>query len=344
MFKAELCSLCGDCLVNCRFIKYTRHEAIVERQTLMEGKRAPIVDNCVSCHACNATCPQGANPFDLISRLQGEFGVMEDVLKRVDLATAKTDKARPALLAGPRFDPVQTVLATCSYGEKHPRIFESLLYHGLRKLTGPAYSCVPREFFGDESGQKARVQGFVDSLAMHQAEEVICYHDSCYYMLTYRAPEYAITVPFRPVHLYEYLLRTLRMHRDRIRPLNMKIAYQEPCTSRGNASQNPPLDELLQIIGCLRVARRYDRDNSLCCGEIVELRGLTEKADEITKKQIDDSLEHGAQGLACLCGGCMNRFREQAAARGLQLYHVTELCHMAIGENPALLYPASASG
>ena len=73
MFHAERCKLCGECLVSCSFNEYTRERAIAERQALMDGKWTPLLRNCASCHACNERCPQGANPWDLIGRLQGLY-------------------------------------------------------------------------------------------------------------------------------------------------------------------------------------------------------------------------------------------------------------------------------
>ena len=74
MFKPELCTLCGDCLVDCMFNEYSREEAVAERRALMAGEWAPILHDCASCHACNEFCPQGANPWDLVSKLQSVYG------------------------------------------------------------------------------------------------------------------------------------------------------------------------------------------------------------------------------------------------------------------------------
>lgn len=36
----------------------------------------------------------------------------------------------------------------------------------------------------------------------------------------------------------------------------------------------------MAIIACQRVARRYDRKNALCCGDVFAFRGLTDRAKE----------------------------------------------------------------
>jgi len=331
MFKDELCTLCGDCLVNCMFNEYTREEAIAERQALMEGRWAPILLNCASCHTCNQGCPQEANPWDLVSKLQGVYGVMKDANILAEL-TQKVDEERPKLLASPPPDPAETVVATCTIGDATPQVFNSLLYADLPKLAGPAYNCSLLEFFGDEEGQRARAQGFVDAIARWQPKEVVFYHEGCYHLISCRVPEYGIKVPFRPVHLFEHLLGTLERNRDKIRPLNMRIAYQRPCTSRSTPWKEPFLDELLSLIGCERVPRRYDRENALCCGRIFALRGLADRAKEPALRNIEDSLEHNSDALVYLCPSCLKSYEDLCKERDLPVYHISELCQIALGE------------
>ena len=50
---------------------------MAERRTLMEGDWAPILHDCASCHACNEVLPEGANPGDLISKLQAMYGEVD---------------------------------------------------------------------------------------------------------------------------------------------------------------------------------------------------------------------------------------------------------------------------
>jgi len=338
MFKKELCNLCGVCLVKCPFNKYTKEEAIAERRALMEGKWAPILRDCAICHACNEICPQGANPYDLISKLQGELGeVRGPALFLFEEYAKMVDEKRPKVLAEPLPEPEESVLTTCVLGERNPEFFDSMLYENLPKLTGPAYyCCMALELIGNEEGERDRAQGLVDVIARYKPREVICFHDTCYHLLSARLPEYGIHAPFRPVHLFEYLLRTLQEHQDKIIPLNIKIAYQRPCTSRSTPWKEHFLDQLLNLIGCERVARRYDYKDALCCGRMFTLRGFEERGLEAATKNLDDSLEHGAQALVCLCNACILSYGKPCEERGFPLYHISELCQVALGEKQAL--------
>ena len=70
MWDASKCDLCGDCLVKCRYVDYDRDRAIGEIRLLMEGKPADILDSCITCNACFQYCPTGADPADLIYKMQ----------------------------------------------------------------------------------------------------------------------------------------------------------------------------------------------------------------------------------------------------------------------------------
>jgi len=54
-------------------------------------------------------------------------------------------------------------------------------------------------------------------------DEVIHFHDECYGAYTHLAPAFGIDVPFKSVHLFEYLIRRLDDLKDYITPLNQKI-------------------------------------------------------------------------------------------------------------------------
>ncbi len=63
MWEALKCDLCGDCLVKCQYVNYGREKAAAEIQLLMEGKRAEILEKCVTCCGCREFCPKGADPM-----------------------------------------------------------------------------------------------------------------------------------------------------------------------------------------------------------------------------------------------------------------------------------------
>jgi hypothetical protein len=47
---------------------------------------------------------------------------------------------------------------------------------------------------------------------------------------------------------------------------------------------------------------------------------------------VEDALEFGAEALLYLCPSCLKNYAKLAPDRGLPVYHVSELCQIALGE------------
>lgn len=73
MFKRARCDLCGDCLVECQWMDVGRDQAVEWMKAMIEGEHTPMLDQCITCYACNEICPQRANPFNLIAELQEKY-------------------------------------------------------------------------------------------------------------------------------------------------------------------------------------------------------------------------------------------------------------------------------
>ena len=172
----------------------------------------------------------------------------------------------------------------------------------------------------------------VDNLAATGAGEIVCFHEDCYALLAVKAPEYGISVPFRPVHLFEYLLSFLKENEGAVQKLNLRVAYQRPCASRYSGDKDPLLDEIFQRIGVTRVEREYDRRHALCCGSPLLARGDREGALQTGKRNLDDAVAHGAQFLAFLCPMCSQTLRFVCEPYGMARIAVSDLCRMALGE------------
>ncbi|MBN2159746.1 MAG: (Fe-S)-binding protein [Spirochaetes bacterium] len=60
------CVECGDCLVRCRYMSFTREEAKAEMGKVNRGEPSRALDGCMSCYACNAFCEKNAHPYERI--------------------------------------------------------------------------------------------------------------------------------------------------------------------------------------------------------------------------------------------------------------------------------------
>ena len=326
MFKADLCDLCGDCLVKCQWIKADKAQAVEWMKSMMTGQRTPVLHQCITCYACNEICPQKANPFDLIARLQEKYDVFASQgIANIEEANYAFTKI---LTKSPR---AERVMTTCLFEKTHAGFIQGELYD-LPRVGGKPYFCwLLFSHWGVESIQRKHAQEMVDRLALTGAKEIVCFHDDCYAMLTTLAPEYGIKVPFRPVHLSEYLVMYLRQNRHRIKPLNIDIAYQRPCASRHTPEKEHFVDDLFELAGVRRVPRTYDRESAMCCASIKLLLGNGEPQPD-QEKNVIDAKQSGAQAMVCLCPMCLDSLADAAGAHQLPVIFLGDIARMAIGE------------
>jgi Fe-S oxidoreductase len=334
MWDAAKCNMCGECLVRCLYVDYDKGKAAANIQDLMDGQDAEILHRCVTCCACREYCPTGADPFDLILRAmeaKKTFPVPPEAAKIFDLAATIPASVTPG-------DSDKPALSICIMeANLPPGALSGQMFKGMTVVKGGDYFCyVGYVHLGQESPVAKHARRFIDNLAA-LGKDIVFLHDDCYAMVHAMIKDYGVTAPFSYMHLYEYLRNYLRDHQSRITPLGKKVAYQRPCASRYTPAKDVFLDEIFQLIGVERVARRYDREDALCCtGAFV--RVYPDLAREVQAKNIDDALAFGADALVTLCPMCDRVLRKPSAARGLTKIYVTDLCRMALGEIP---FPAA---
>jgi Fe-S oxidoreductase len=292
---------------------------------LKEGGTPPIVGECVTCVACNQFCEKGAKPFDLILERQEETGVPEVPEKNITFYR-NLPQAPSETTPG---EPGKPVLSLCSVGDLLPGLFEGPLFEGLTVLKGGDYFCsMGLVHLGRQTPVRENAPRVVENLARTGAEEIVFYHDDCYALLASLVKDYGIDVPFRPVHIIEYLLDRVK-EAGNVMPLGLRVAYQQPCASRYTPWKDEQLDELFGLIGVERVEREFDRMGALCCGSPMMPRDR-DKALEIKERNIADAVAHGARAMAYLCPLCVLNLRKVSAGAGLENYHLIELVKQAL--------------
>lgn len=326
MFHADRCNFCGNCLTKCQWMSVERKEAIAWQKAMVAGEHSPALEKCITCYACNERCPKKANPFDLHAELQERFRskVSEDTVNATEAIYAFTGEVKNIPRAG-------RIMNACSYDKSEAGLLQGALYN-LPRTGGKPFFCW--DFFwhmGAGSVSKKHTQTFVDRLAQTGAEEVVCFHIGCYMTLVKTAPEINIKVPFRPIHFAEYLVEYLRAHRKSIKPLNLKIAYQRPCTSRLIPDKEYLIDDVFGLTGVERVERKYDREGALCCSAPKLLYNMGDGRVE-REKNIFDAQDSGAQALVYLCFVCRNSLTETANEHSLPMIFLGDIVRMALGE------------
>jgi Fe-S oxidoreductase len=212
------------------------------------------------------------------------------------------------------------------------------LFEGVSTIVGSDIFCnIMWLHFAKNSVIRERVPQMIDNIWNHYlkdsgVDELICFHDECFATYSHLAPAWGIRVPFKPIHLFQFLVQRLDELKDHIRPLGMKAAYQRPCSNRLIPDTQHWVDDIFGRIGVERVAREYDKENALCCGGVLRAQQREELADDLLKRNLDDMKAAGATVCVFNCPFCLFTMGEAAAERGLMPLLMSELCHFALGE------------
>ena len=335
MWDSSKCDLCGDCLVKCRYVDYDRERAVAEITLLMEGKEAEILNTCMTCIACNDYCPTGADPSDLIFKMQEKIGACPIVVSGApvldEMANGLEGQGEPGeIIMG---DPDKPALSFdfFEFRQFPEGTLESMLFKGMTVVRGSEYnSLVGLVHMGGESFVEKYAQSVIDKLA-GLGKEIVYLHNEGFVLAHVKAKEYGIIVPFKYMHLFEYLRNYLRDHRSSITTLGKKVAYHANCATRWLPEQDALLDEIFELIGVERPPRQYERINAVCC-TVPIIKTNRELAIDIQEKNVTDAIECGANALITICPICDAVLRRPTSQLGLPKIFITDLCRIALGE------------
>ena len=303
---------------------------MAEIKALIEGKEADILGKCITCCACREYCPTGADPHNLIVKMQekkGAFPISEEAIAKFD----RNHETPGELIPG---DADKPVLSLCIMESQIPEgALDGQLFEGMTVIKGGDYFCyIGYEHVGKESPIEENALKFIDKMTS-LGKDIVFLHDDCYAMVHAKVRDYGIVVPFKYMHIFEYLRNYLRDHQSSITKLGKKVAYQRPCASRYTPGKDVFLDEIFELIGVERPPRKYERETALCCSASI-INVWRDRAIEIQAKNIDDAMQCGADAIITLCPMCDRVLRRPTSERGLNKIFITDLCRMALKEKP----------
>ncbi len=340
-FDEKKCLVCPDpvCISRCQYINIGPGKARKEMIKIARGENSPILQECVTCYACEEYCTMGNHPFFLIVERQEALGVTpvpDPLIKRaVNLGVPF------------RGDPVikeigGNVINMAAFSELshllQGKLFEGipLISHDGRKMFH--YFCqLMYLHYARASVIKERLPGVIKTIMKHKPARVVCFHDECYGTYSSYCPSVGIDVPFIPVHFYEFLHERLLELKEMIRPVGLKVAYQRPCSSRLSPQKHRFVGEIFRLIGAREADREFIDENALCCGATVQGQKRPEsrkRAAELQRKNIEDMKKAGAEVCVFNCPACFQTLSGLVAREGIKPAYMSDLCRLAIGEKP----------
>jgi Fe-S oxidoreductase len=331
-FDENLCATCptSDCLVKCQYINVDKDIAQDEIMKIVKGKDSFVLQDCVTCYGCEEYCPRGNHPFYLISERREEKGMLVSSRPVTNL-WIKIGEPQGRHKIG-EID--EKALSFCIMHEFRESATGNL-FDDIRSsyIVGEEFLCqAVYTHFAKTSIIKERLPKVIQSISQLGIKELICMHDECYGSFISLAPAYGMEVPFEPIHYLEYLYDRLRELRAEIKPLNIKAAFQRPCSSRLSPDKYHFVGDIFDLIGVELVEREYQGENAVCCGEPLRVGERYELANDVQKRNIEDMVKNEAEYCVFNCPFCQLSLSEKVFKRGITPIHIIDLCKMAIGE------------
>ncbi len=334
-FDEKICKKCKtyDCIMKCQYIDLDLERAKEEKWKIIRGENSIILEECVTCYACEEYCPYDNHPFYQIVEQQEKLGIhpvpkpLEESQVRMMGPRGKIDYA----------DLKEPVINMCYFPMMTGTIRGKLFKDASIFFGGDVFCNLMFLHFARNSAIKERLPGIMDNimtyyLKKNNIKELICYHDECYGTYTKWAPAFGIEVPFKPIHLFDYIYNRLVELKDDITPLNLKVAYQRNCSARLIPETEHFVDDIFGLIGVERVKREYDYENALCCGGAIEAQQKFELTEEVQDKNVDDMKAAGVTHCVFNCPACFFTLMEKVSKEGITPIMMSDLCHLALGE------------
>jgi len=331
-FDENVCATCPspDCLLKCQYMEFAKNEAHEEMMKVVKGEDSRVLQGCLTCYACEEYCRRGNHPFYLISERREAKGIytaprpitnqwinMTQMQGKQMVGTIKDKALSSCLIAD---------LGRMASGEIFKDVASAIVF-------GAEFMCpAVHTHFAKMSVIKERLPMVMENFKKLGVKEVICLHDECYGTYTSIAPAYGMEVPFKPIYYMDFLLARLKELKDKIKPLNIKAAYQRPCSNRLIPDKHHLAKEILDIIGVELPDREYQDENCLCCADLLRSISGYRLANDVQQRNIDDMLKVGAEYCVFNCPACQSTLSEKVTPKGLKPIHIINLCKMAIGE------------
>ena len=264
-FDTNLCKTCptGDCLVKCQYIDLDKNEEIEEVVKISKGENSFVLQDCITCYGCEEYCKRGNHPFYLVTERRQEKGILTSP-RAITKQWINIGEPREKFKLGD----IKKKILSFGFMPELLQLVKGRLFDDVMPsyVFSQEFFCnVVYIHFANTSIIKERLPMVIDNFRKLGVEEVVCMHDVCYGAFASLAPAYGIEVPFKPIHYFEYLYNRLKELRNEIRPLNIKVAYQRPCSSRLSSDKHHFVADIMQSIGVDLAEKKYQNENALCC-------------------------------------------------------------------------------
>ena len=350
VFNRESCKACGACILACPFVEVPRKDAKAEIASLIQGRGSKaILRSCAGCTYCDVICPTDSNPSHLREERRIEkirrSGVSclslisEEVpmnIMSLGLEFEREKKLERLELYSRSAPGKEVFYLGCSLSYIYTDLADMKLLNELPVIGGMKFCCggLVRSQFGEE---EAIIRGrrLLRDLKELGVESMVTFCPECDRMIGDCYPRLIPEFDIKSRNIVSYLLER-HGRGDLAFPerIDRKVTFHDSCAWRKMEPEmhgNPR--KLLDLMGAEVVEMKHNRRKSMCCGAPLAGRD-PQLAARVAEKRVAEAKETGAEILVIGCTGCF-ALSEQATSQGLEIYHITELAQLAMGEEPA---------
>lgn len=138
-----------------------------------------------------------------------------------------------------------------------------------------------------------------------------------------------ITLPFEVIHFTDFVLPLIGRERHRLKRLDMRVAYHDPCNLTRHIMPFPVWDaprELLRLMGVDVVELYRTRLNTYCCGGGGGMIFTNQKLTEVVaRRRLEEVSAKDVSVLVTACPTCILAFRSIAKNLNIQVYDIIEI-------------------
>ncbi len=351
LLRWDRCEECGECLVNCRYIKLGRETAVAEIKKINAGLPSMVIQRCMSCYACNAFCPRNAHPYERIHYHWNERYQQKGLPAR---ASYLMPSQRPNFRQDIKYSPAERALHEQWRAPQPPAA--TVLYPGCNLLamprlaTGALFERLP--VWGDWDlccGEMYFRMGLLDPVAKTAEKLTAFYRDKpieemvfiCpagYNMFTNVLPQqFGAEFSFQTTFFSDWLLQELERGTFRLKKvLNRSAVVHDSCHARVLGPDFMETQrQLLSLLGVTVRETEYNRAQGLCCGVAAACNRYSVKDLVINGIKALLALD-AAEGeeAAIYCTGCYLTLGclRLVYPLGKPLFHLLEYVRQALGE------------
>ncbi|MFQ6079037.1 MAG: (Fe-S)-binding protein [Thermodesulfobacteriota bacterium] len=332
--NSECNDVCKDTcpmhLVRDKDEKFTPRRIAKSASEVFQGKmehpseKMELIFSCFVCRRCMAECPAKIDLATAKVMARAALTRAGFYPKTLDgLAKNVLEYDNPFGLEEDRFDWLDKELPRsdtlyfvgCNYGFREPEAAKAtvdvLKGLGIDFTVSRDEACcgAPLNLMGRIPVTMDYMKKNVRTIKEGNINTVITSCTDCYTVLKLI---YGMVIPdVRVMHVSEALLNALKKRDTDLKPLNMKVAYHDPCTlTRVMKITEQPRKVLRSIPGLKVVEFEANREHTSCCGAGgLQLAINEELSFKWAKMRMDESKALGVDAIVTACSGCKVNFR-----------------------------------